>query len=239
MDIERENAQEINEIQGSDADKVNVSDSDSDIPKGDEDVKDTNKDQDKVKKIKEFILNLKKEIELKESKIREYEDLIKRLAADFDNYKKKVNKEKVEYVRFATKDFILDLLPIIDNFDRAIESIERANLDDSAKDIFIGIKLIYKELMNVLLKYGVVRIDMEGKIYDPNISEVIEVEEVEVEDDDKDVVVKEYLKAYKMYDNVIRPGKVKVQKQRKKSKEKNTNNINDEGTGSGGVSSSS
>ncbi|MEN2998633.1 MAG: nucleotide exchange factor GrpE [Brevinematia bacterium] len=173
---------------------------------------------DKVKQIKEFILSLKQQIEERDRRIKEYEELVRRIAADFDNYKKKVSKEKVEYIRFANKDLVLDLLPIIDNFDRAISAIENSNLDNSAKDLFVGIKLIRKELMNVLLKYGVVSVDVEGKIFDPNISEVIEVEEVESnEGEDKDVVVKEYLKAYKMYDQVIRHAKVKVQKRRRKT----------------------
>lgn len=192
---------------------------------------------EKVKKIKDFIISLKKEIEEKDKKIKEYEELIKRIAADFDNYRKKVNKEKVEYVRFATKDLVLDLLPVIDNFDRAIEMINSANIDGTAKDLFIGIQLIHKELLNVLMKYGVVKVDVEGKILDPNLSEVIEVEEVEVQDEeDKDIVLKEYQKAYMMYDQVIRPAKVKVQKRRKKLENKSI----DEGeTESGGVSSSS
>lgn len=196
-------------------------------------------EKEKVKQIKEFILSLKKQVEEKENKIKEYEDLIKRIAADFDNYKKKVNKEKIEYTRFANKDLILDILPIMDNFDRAISAIENANIPDNIKDLFIGIKLIHKELMNVLMKYGVVSLDVEGKIFDPNISEVIEVEEVEVEEEDKDIVIKEYLKAYKMYDQVIRPAKVKVQKRRKKKEAEGENKSSPEDAGDGGVSSSS
>lgn len=192
---------------------------------------------EKVKKIKDFIISLKREIDEKDKKIKEYEELIKRIAADFDNYKKKVNKEKVEYVRFATKDLVLDLLPVIDNFDRAVEMINSANIDGTAKDLFVGIQLIHKELLNVLMKYGVVKVDVEGKILDPNISEVIEVEEVEVQnEEDKDIVLKEYQKAYKMYDQVIRSAKVKVQKRRKKLENKSQD---EKETGSGGVSSSS
>ncbi len=196
---------------------------------------------DKVRKIKDFILSLKKDIEQKDKKIKEYEDMIKRLAADFDNYRKRVSKEKIEYTRFANKDLILDLLPIIDNFDRAISAIDSVNLDENLKEIFVGIKLIHKELINVLMKYGVVKIDVEGNIFDPNISEVVEVDEVEIEDEEeKDIVVKEYVKGYKMYDQVIRPAKVKVQKRRKKRKEDNqSDKETSEGTGDGGVSSSS
>lgn len=192
---------------------------------------------EKIRKIKDFIISLKREIDEKDRKIKEYEELIRRIAADFDNYKKKVNKEKVDYVRFATKDLVLDLLPVIDNFDRAVEMINNANIDGAAKDLFVGIQLIHKELLNVLMKYGVVKVDVEGKILDPNISEVIEVEEVEVQDEEeKDIVLKEYQKAYKMYDQVIRSAKVKVQKRRKKKENKSQE---ERGTGSGGVSSSS
>ncbi|MFN4244742.1 MAG: nucleotide exchange factor GrpE [Brevinematia bacterium] len=193
---------------------------------------------DKLKKIKDFIDSLKQQIAEKDKKIKEYEDLIKRLAADFDNYKKKVSKEKIEYTRFANKDLILDLLPIIDNFDRAVSVIENTDLGDNIKDLFVGIKLIHKELINILLKYGVVKVDVEGRIFDPSISEVIEVEEVEGEDE-KDIVVKEYTKAYKMYDQVIRPAKVKVQKRRKKKNNEENRSPESGDVGDGGVSSSS
>lgn len=199
----------------------------------------TDTNEDKVRKVKEFILSLKREIEARDKKIKEYEDLIKRLAADFDNYRKRVSKEKIEYTRFANKDLILDLLPIMDNFDRAISAIDSANLEENVKEIFVGIKLIHKELINILMKYGVVKIDVEGNIFDPNISEVVEVDEVEIDEgEEKDIVVKEYVKGYKMYDQVIRPAKVKVQKRRKK-KENSKSDKSEEGTGDGGVSSSS
>lgn len=227
-DFEQSNLEQ-NSIEGGNSDQVN---------EGKEKVEEND---DKVRKIKDFILSLKKDIEQKDKKIKEYEDMIKRLAADFDNYRKRVSKEKIEYTRFANKDLILDLLPIIDNFDRAISAIDSVNLDENLKEIFVGIKLIHKELINVLMKYGVVKIDVEGNIFDPNISEVVEVDEVEIEDEEeKDIVVKEYVKGYKMYDQVIRPAKVKVQRRRKKRKEDNqSDKETSEGTGDGGVSSSS
>jgi molecular chaperone GrpE len=184
-------------------------------------------EEDKVSKIKEMILSMKREIEEKEKKIKEYEELLKRIAADFDNYKKRVSKEKIEYTRFANKDLILDLLPIIDNFDKAIEVIEKSELLENVKDLFVGIKLVHKELINLLFKYGVVKVDLEGEIFDPNLSEAIEIEEVEIEphEEEKEIIVKEYLKPYKMYDKVIRAGKVKVQKRKKKKNNNQENNV--------------
>ncbi len=227
-DINKEN-ETINEI----------SKEESNVLSKEDETHDQTQKENKLKQIKEFVLSLKQQIEEKDKKIKEYEDLIKRLAADFDNYKKKVNKDKIEYTRFANKDLILDLLPIIDNFDRAISVIENANLNDSIKDLFVGIKLIYKELTNILLKYGVVKVDVEGKIFDPSISEVIEVEEVETEEEEKEIVIKEYIKAYKMHDQLIRPAKVKVQK-RKKKKTTEENKSSESGDAEdGGISSSS
>lgn len=183
-------------------------------------------DKEKVEKVKNMILSMKKELEEKEKKIKEYEELLKRLAADFDNYRKKVSKEKVEYTRFANKDLILDLLPIVDNFDKAMEVIEKSEFSEQVKDLFIGIKLVHKELINLLFKYGVVKVDVEGEVFDPNLSEAIEIEEVEIEphEEEKEVVVKEYLKPYKMYDKVIRTGKVKVQKRKRKQSNNQVDN---------------
>ncbi|MGB9621886.1 MAG: nucleotide exchange factor GrpE, partial [Brevinematia bacterium] len=94
-------------------------------------------------------------------------------------------------------------------------------------DLFVGIKLVHKELINLLFKYGVVKVDLEGEIFDPNLSEAIEIEEVEIEphEEEKEIIVKEYLKPYKMYDKVIRAGKVKVQKRKKKKNNNQENNV--------------
>ncbi len=170
-----------------------------------------------VNKLKALISSFKKEIAERDSKISELRDIATRLAADFDNYRKRVQKEKLEYIKFANKDLILDILPVIDNFDRAIEAIEKANLDGAAKEIFTGIKLVYKELESVLLKYGVEKFSTEGKIFDPNINEVVEFSEVEIEEGDEgDFVEKEFVKPYKMHDQIIRQGKVKVIRKRRK-----------------------
>ncbi len=182
-----------------------------------------------TEKIKSIISNLKKSIEERDKKIKEYEDLIKRIAADFDNFRKRSQKEKIEYTKFAVKDMVLDLLPVIDNFERAIEVLEKADLKDEVKDLFIGIKLVYKELLNVMMKYGVSRIDIEGKVFDPNISEAIEVEEAEHYDSEEGIVLKEYIKPYLMYDRVIRLGKVKVGRKKKISKSTHEENQEEKG----------
>jgi len=178
-----------------------------------------------VKKLNAFISSFKKEIEDRDKKINELKDISVRLAADFENYRKRVQKEKVEYTKFANKDLILDILPIMDNFDRAIETIERANLDGTAKEIFTGVKLIYKELESVLLKHGVEKFNTEGKVFDPNINEVIEFSEVEIDEGEEgDFVDKEFLKPYKMHDQVIRHGKVKVVRKKKKDVKSDSEN---------------
>jgi len=170
-----------------------------------------------VNKLKALINSFKKEIAERDNKINELKDIATRLAADFDNYRKRVQKEKLEYIKFANKDLILDMLPVMDNFDRAIEAIEKVNLDGAAKEIFTGIKLVYKELESVLLKYGVERFSTEGKIFDPNINEVVEFSEVEIDEGEEgDFVEKEFIKPYKMHDQVIRQGKVKVVRKKKK-----------------------
>jgi len=146
-----------------------------------------------------------------EAKITELNDQYLRKAADFENYRKRMVREKQEVTDFANQSLLSDLLPVIDDFERAIRSAETSDFQ-SAKDFvsfFDGVKMIEKQLSTQLEnKWGLKRFDSEGEPFDPNRHEAIQMEKSA---DVTEAVIKEdYLKGYLLKDRVLRFAKVKV-----------------------------
>ncbi len=148
---------------------------------------------------------LKNENEELKQKLAEYEELLKRKVAEFDNYRKRVQKEKVETIKLANKELILELLPVIDNLERALEAGKKGGDVDS---LVKGVDMVYKQLMAVLSRYGVEPIESVGQEFDPALHEVLAVEERE--DVETDTVVADFQKGYLIHGQVLRPSKVKV-----------------------------
>ena len=152
---------------------------------------------------KEEIVELKKKAEERDT----YLDQLLRAKAEFVNYQKRVIKEHESTAQFAVQNLILDFLPELDNFDRALK------LADNSKDFdkFVeGIKLIEEQLFKVLGKYGVEPIETAGKAFDPNLHEaVMEEENNEIP---HHTIVDEFQRGFLLKERVIRPSKVKVSK---------------------------
>jgi molecular chaperone GrpE len=136
---------------------------------------------------------------------RENEDLKNRYLrtlADFDNLRKRTEREKSEFARYATSGVLKDLIAVLDNFDRALEHSEA---DD---DFHKGVELIYKQLYDVLTKHGLRPIDEVGAHFDPNIHEAV------VREEDSSVpshtVTAILQKGYFLHDRLLRPALVKV-----------------------------
>jgi len=139
-------------------------------------------------------------------KLAELNDQYLRKAADFENYRKRMNREKQELTEFANQNLLLDLLPVLDDFERATKSAETSR--DFAS-LYEGISMIQKQLGSQLEnKWGLKRFDSEGEPFDPNRHEAIQMEKTpEV----AEAVVKEdYVKGYLLKERVIRYAKVKV-----------------------------
>jgi len=152
---------------------------------------------------KEDILELKKKAAERDT----YLDQLLRTKAEFMNSQKRMVKESESTSQFAVQNLILDFLPELDNFDRALK------LADSSKDIdkFVeGIKLIEEQLFKVLGKYGVESIETVGKPFDPNLHEA--VMEEENNEMPHHTIIAEFQRGFLLKERVIRPSKVKVSK---------------------------
>ncbi|GHT84642.1 protein GrpE [Spirochaetia bacterium] len=153
-------------------------------------------------------LSPEEQIDDLENKLREANDQYLRKAADFENFRKRMNQEKQSAIDFANQSLLLDLILIIDDFDRAIKSAE--NIASTSFDSFYeGITLIEKRLVSQLEnKWGLKRFDSAGEAFDPNRHEAIMMEKSP--EITEPVVQEDFLKGYTLKDRVVRSAKVKV-----------------------------
>lgn len=133
-------------------------------------------------------------------------DQLLRRAADFDNYRKRMIKEKQETFDYANANLLADLLDSLDNFDRTVDAGATAT---DVKSVVDGIKMVNSNLVKMLeSKYGLTSYGAEGDEFDPDVHEAIG--RVEEEGKDKETLKQVYLKGYKLKDKVIRNAKVMV-----------------------------
>ena len=149
-----------------------------------------------------------KEKEL-EAKVTDLSDRILRLNAEMQNMRRHFDEEKSFLLKYEGEELIKDLLPTVDNFERAI-AMDDANLTDELSKFLEGFKMIYGNLANVLNKYNIQEIEALNKDFDPNTMEAVMVEEVEGVE--PNIVVDVLQKGYTYKGKVIRHAMVKVSK---------------------------
>ena len=132
----------------------------------------------------------------------EFRDRYMRTLADFENYRKRADRDKSDFYKYALQGVLKDLLPVLDNFDRALEHAGEGD------DFHKGVALIYKQLTDALQKHGVKPINESGVRFDPNIHEgVIREENASVPSQTVTAVLQ---KGYFLHDRLLRPAMVKV-----------------------------
>ena len=149
-----------------------------------------------------FFGKKKKEKDKFEQQIEELTDRLKRSMAEFDNYRKRTEKEKSSMYIIGAKDIVEKMLPIVDNFERGLA---QAPEDDPFAE---GMKMIYKQMMTAFDEMGVKPIEAVGKEFDPNLHNA--VMHVEDESVGENTVVEEFQKGYTYKDFVVRHSMVKV-----------------------------
>jgi len=159
-----------------------------------------------------------KEIVLKESeyaalkaeaeKAKEHWDRLLRLQAEFENTRKRLERDKQEFIKFANEGIIRELLNILDDLERAVQLAESKHQDLSA--FLQGVEMILAHLYEMLKKFGVSPLEAEGKPFDPSTQEAL----MQVENDEvpEHTVLEELQKGYMLCDRVVRTAKVKVSK---------------------------
>ncbi|MCH1982757.1 nucleotide exchange factor GrpE [Ruminococcus sp. OA3] len=141
----------------------------------------------------------------KDEKIEELTDQLKRQMAEFDNYRKRTEKEKASMYVIGAKEIVEKILPIVDNFERGLSSVP----DDQKEDPFVdGMDKIYRQLMTALEEMGVKVIEAVGQEFNPDLHNA--VMHVEDEEAGENIIVEEFQKGYLYKDFVVRHSMVKV-----------------------------
>jgi molecular chaperone GrpE len=130
-----------------------------------------------------------------------------RLAAEFDNYKKRTERDVARRMQFASEELVRDILPILDDLERAMDSTKEESSFEKLRD---GVELVYNNFVNILKRRGVQPIESVGESFDPEYHEAMMVQQNE--DYDSDIVIQEFEKGYKIGDSVLRHAKVVVSK---------------------------
>lgn len=148
------------------------------------------------------------------AEIQEINDKYLRLYAEFENYKKRVNKDKEEIFKYGNESLLYELLPIIDNLEMAL----RHATNSVSEGLVQGVEITLKELQRTLEKFGLSPIEANGKPFDPLVQHAMT--QVERDDVDEKTVVEEFRRGYMFRDKVLRPSLVAVSKKTVVSQEK-------------------
>ncbi len=171
---------------------------------------------EKVKKKQDEEKQLKRKLRKKDAEIKRLKKDIENIKADYlrqvadkENIRKRFEREKSEYYDYALSEFLRELLEVLDNFERALESQDEEN----GQSFREGVQMIYKQYRDLLLKQGVIPIDIEEKKFDPHLHQAFMTEESDEVDEPE--VSEELQKGYKLHNRLLRPSLVKVMVPRK------------------------
>jgi len=148
---------------------------------------------------------LQQSLEDQKAKAADYYDQLLRLKAEFDNYRKRVEKEKVEARLWGKQDVIMPLLGLVDVFEQAMAQAENAK---DVKQMAVGLEFLHKNFFTFLKSEGLTPIELVGKAFDPHLAEA--VEQMEVDDGQVGQVLSEIQRGYSFNGRVIRPARVRV-----------------------------
>ncbi|MEW6380064.1 MAG: nucleotide exchange factor GrpE [bacterium] len=170
--------------------------------------------QEALSALHQELNNLKRQLEhcqsalQKEKEInRELSDKSLRLQAEFENFRQRMQKEKSDFMRYALENLFKNLLPLIDNFELALESAEKSSCFEGLSE---GVKLIHSQFLDTLQKEGLTRFSSLGELFDPRKHEAV----IQVDSDGhgENTVVEEFKKGYCLHDRLLRPALVAVVK---------------------------
>lgn len=151
--------------------------------------------------------NSEKELETIKKQLEQEKDRCLRLNAEFENQRKRSQKEKEEFVKYANEKLIIELIDIMESLERGLENAKGSS---SKEKLIMGVELIYKQFKTALEKNGLVAIKALGEKFDPYKHEAMM--QTPSDDDEEDVVLEEFARGYMLNNKVIRYSKVRVSK---------------------------
>jgi len=150
---------------------------------------------------------LRRQLQDKTEEARKHYELYLRERADLENFKRRMQREKSEALRFASEPLVRDLLPVVDNLERAVE-----HADGDGNSVIEGVRLVLKSLQDTLERHGVTRIHAVGERFDPTHHEAMA--QVESAEHEPNQVVDQHHSGYLLHDRLLRPALVTVSKRK-------------------------
>jgi molecular chaperone GrpE len=151
---------------------------------------------------------LQADLKAAKGEVAEWQDRFLRKAAEFENYRKRAEKEKTDSMLLAKSSVLLEFLPVADACERALKSLGESKAPGNLQQFQQGVELLYRQLLDTFTRTGIVPIEAEGKPFDPHLHEALSREETsEVKED---TVVKELRRGYLFKEKLLRPAQVIV-----------------------------
>ncbi len=201
--VSKEEAREQEDSEEKEADESAAEEGEDEEDTSDSDVKDA--DWEPTDSGKKSLFGRKKKEDKRDQQIEELTDRVQRQMAEFDNFRKRSEKEKSAMFEMGAKSVLEKFLPIVDNFERGLDGLDDAKREDAFVQ---GMEKVYKQMTAAMESMGVKTIEAVGQPFDPNFHNA--VMHVEDEDADENTVVEEFQKGYLYHDSVLRHSMVKV-----------------------------
>ena len=170
------------------------------------------KNEDTVESVAEPLdplAQLQADVNTAKAEVAEWQDRFLRKAAEFENYRKRTEKEKAEAMMLAKSSVLIEFLPILDACERALKSFSEAqNASVGLPQYREGVELLYKQMLDTMSRIGVVPMETEGKAFDPHLHEALSREETP--DFEENTIVREFRRGYLIKDKLLRPAQVIV-----------------------------
>ena len=203
MAEETKKTMDSEEVKASEEEKTTREETAEETEKQAEHAEETETEEENVSEKKGFFGKKKKD--KKDTQIEDLTDKLRRQMAEFDNFRKRTEKEKSGMFEMGAKSVVEKLLPVVDNFERGLASVP----EEQKEDPFVaGVDKVYKQLLTVFDELGVKPIEAVGQPFDPNFHNAV----MHVEDDEQgeNIVIEEFQKGYMYHDSVVRHSMVKV-----------------------------
>ena len=170
-----------------------------------EEAADAETDTPEAEKEKSSFFKKKEKKDKKDEKIEELSDRVRRQMAEFDNFRKRTEKEKTQMFETGAKSIVEKILPVVDNFERGLAAVTE---EEKGTPFVEGMEKIYKQMMTMLEEAGVKPIEAVGQEFDPNLHNA--VMHIEDEEFGENIIAEEFQKGYTYRDSVVRHSMVKV-----------------------------
>lgn len=148
---------------------------------------------------------LKSEVEELKNESAALRDQLLRKQAEFENYRRRTERERTDVYKRGKKEVLLEMLSVLDNFERAMLSVSKTADEDALK---LGFELIYKQFKDILTRMGIEPVESIGHVFDPHMHEAVTIEQTS--EHEANMIIEEFQRGYKLGDQLLRPAQVKV-----------------------------